>query len=410
MKSIGYRLAALAAILVGLGCSSKTSVSVKDGGSEAGVAMDGKSMDGKGVDSLRSDVNAMVDGGRGVDTRDVGGIDLAASDVSTNGRDAREVGGIDVAALEASVAVRDTRDAGSAIDGERDARDSAGARNDASDSPLGGTPDGSVIDVGVDSRPAALGTCASPIVVQLNGSPVNVTVSTAAADHHLDSPCASNGGDVIVKFRVPTEQPQLVYADTFGAAWNTVLFFSDTCDKPTAPTTGAGMVACNDDACGTGQSQVVAALGLGYHYLIVSGANGESGDVTVHIQTASLGNGSVSVLPHGTGVRKGTTSGSDSSDLCDASGPKDNYWWLTCPTDVGGDLNASTCQGTNWDTVLSLQIPRDKVSDCNDDDYSCGMQSTIKDTVSPGAGIQVLIVGGATGTSMGDYSLTYTRP
>jgi hypothetical protein len=38
------------------------------------------------------------------------------------------------------------------------------------------------------------------------------------------------------------------------------------------------------------------------------------------------------------------------------------------------------------------------------------MQSTIAYALPPGAGIQVLTVGGATGTSIGDYTLTYTRP
>jgi hypothetical protein len=280
---------------------------------------------------------------------------------------------------------------------------------DAVDAPQNGETNADVIAAQVDSTPVGLGTCASPIVVQLDSTLVDVEVGTTTAGHILAAPCASNGADIVLKFRVPTQQPQLIYADTFGASWNTVLFFTDACDKPKPPT-GTDTVACSDDACGTSQSQVVAALGYGYHYLIVSGANGESGDVTVHLQSAVLGNGTTTTLPQGTGSFTGTTSGIDRSGLCETSGAKDSYWWLSCPSYVGGPFSASTCKGATWDTALSLQVPRDGVLACNDDDKDCGMQSTLGTTISPGAGIHLLTVGGTTGTSMGDYTLAYTRP
>jgi hypothetical protein len=47
---------------------------------------------------------------------------------------------------------------------------------------------------------------------------------------------------------------------------------------------------------------------------------------------------------------------------------------------------------------------------CNDDDNACGMQSTIATTIASGAGIHLLTVGGAAGSSMGAYTLSYTRP
>jgi hypothetical protein len=188
-----------------------------------------------------------------------------------------------------------------------------------------------------------------------------------------------------------------------------MLMFSDTCDKAQLPT-GAGTVACNDDACGTSQSQVAAILSYGNHYLIVSGVQSAGGDVTIHLQSAVLGNGPIAALPVGTGSARGTTSGNDRSGLCDTSGAKDSYWWQSCPDDAAGTFTASTCGGARWDTALSLQIPRADAVSCNDDDNNCGMQSTIAYPMPPGAGIQVLTVGGATGTSVGDYTLTYTRP
>jgi hypothetical protein len=47
---------------------------------------------------------------------------------------------------------------------------------------------------------------------------------------------------------------------------------------------------------------------------------------------------------------------------------------------------------------------------CNDDYLPCGMQSYISATVPPGAGINVLMLGGSSMVSYGSYSLTYTRP
>jgi hypothetical protein len=238
---------------------------------------------------------------------------------------------------------------------------------------------------------------------------MDVAVSTTQASHIFGLPCASNGQDLVIKFAVRSQQPQLIYADTFGTTWNTVLFFSDACNKAKPPTsTGTDAVVCSDDACGTTQSQVVAALGYGWHYLIVSGANGESGDVTVHMQSAALGNGPSVTLPQGSSAVQGTTSGTDRSGLCEASGAMDNYWWLSCPDDTGGDVKATTCYGASFDTILGLQIPRVDVLSCNDDDSTCGMQSTLFTSVPPGAGVQVLTVGGATGS--GDYTLVYTRP
>ena len=154
-----------------------------------------------------------------------------------------------------------------------------------------------------------------------------------------------------------------------------------------------------------------AALYLGCCFLLLRRSfNGESGDTTVHIQGAVLGNGPTSALPGGAGSVQGITSGMDRSGLCDTSGAKNNYWWLSCPDDVGGAFTASTCGGARWDTALQLQIPRTDTLSCNDDDPICGMQSTVATTLPPGAGIQVLTVGGTTGDSMGAYALTYTRP
>jgi hypothetical protein len=148
-------------------------------------------------------------------------------------------------------------------------------------------------DVPVDTAPI-LGTCAAPIEIPSDVSHVDLSVNTASALHLVDFPCVSNGGDIV--FKIESNQPEMAYADTFGTAWNTALFFTDTCDSVNPPE-GTDMVTCSDDACGTTQSQAFAKLSYGYHYLIVSGPNGEGGDVIVHFQRAPIGNGPLVPLP-----------------------------------------------------------------------------------------------------------------
>jgi hypothetical protein len=386
MYPIKHRLPALALLLLGFGCSSKASQSGKDGSAnngEAGRAVDSQALDSNALDTKTKDTGS-VDGGISQDGR-------AAIDASDTSRDT----GAKDSALDRGDAF-DTSQAKDGIDSAT-SKDATDAATDAA------------MDAPIDGGPIpGLGTCASPIKIPQGSVHLDLTRDTTGAAHVLDFPCADNGSDLVFLIDVSSQQPQLVYADTFGTDWNTALFITDTCDTPKP--SGDLAAVCSDDACGTGQSQVAAALGYGYYYLIVSGANGESGSVTVHIQTAALGTGPTTVLPQGSGSVEGTTSGGDRSALCDAAGPINNYWWLSCPDDVGGAFRASTCDGLKWDTVLGLQIPRTDSLSFNDDDDACGMRSTLASTLPPGAGLQVLTVGGSSGKDLGSYTLTYTRP
>jgi hypothetical protein len=276
-------------------------------------------------------------------------------------------------------------------------------RDGGVDAPVGPT-DG---PARIDALVAGPGTCDMPVMIPSNVAHTDVLVTTTGAAHAFDLPCATNGGDVVLTFTLT--QRELVYADTFGATWNTVLYFSNTCG-PSAPSADVGTVACSDDACGSPQSQAVAVLGYGRHYLIVSGVNGASGAATVHFQHAPIGNGPLTLLPAGSGTRSGTTSGSGFANDCEAAGPDNSYWWRTCPDYAGGAFSASTCNGAMFDTVLSLQIPRTDIASCGDDDPKCGIQSTLGTPVPAGAGINVLTVDSNTGSNAGDYTITYTRP
>jgi len=256
--------------------------------------------------------------------------------------------------------------------------------------------------------PAASGTCDNPIPIPTDVSQADIAVDTSGRAHILDVPCATTGSTVVLTFILT--QNELVYADTFGASWNTVLSFGDDCDGGSGVQPAAGTVACSNDACGTSLSQAVALMGYGRHYLFVTGTPNQSGPVTVHFQHALAGSGSLTQLPAGMGTLQGTTSGTGSVSLCEASAPENSYWWVTCSTYQGGVLAASTCTGTAFDTVLSLQVPKAGTLNCADDDPVCGVRSNMNTVVPKGAGIHVLTVDGGTGSAKGAYTLKYQRP
>lgn len=404
----------LALILLAAGCSKGNSQGGAEDAAGAGAAPD------SGVAAAET----QVDLARVIDAAD------AARDGRADGSDVR------IGDTRDAAAVRDTaggEEGGEVGDGgdkadSRDAadrRDSAGGTLDVAAVSDTAKPDGPAdaaqnkdgakdttndlrkADGKLDS-PRANG-CDNPVVIPMDSPHVDLALTTTGAAHNSDIPCAQGGSDVVLSFTLL--QDELVYADTFGATWNTLLFFSADC--PVAHGTGVvsgATAACNDDACNTTQSQAWALLRTGVYFLILSGVNGESGDVTLHFQHAAAGDGPVTTLAKGTDAVGGTTDGVGPTDVCEAPGPSSTYWWLTCPDYLGGAFAASTCTGTTFDTVLSLQIPRTDSVSCIDDTDPCGTRSSMSATLPPGAGLNMLTVGGATPSAGGVYLLTYTRP
>ena len=277
-------------------------------------------------------------------------------------------------------------------------------------SPVGSGGAGGDLSGGTGSGGATWvnGSCDLPYMLATDTSHVEVDIGTLERVDTVNLPCATSAKVVVLSFNLM--QTELVYADTFGASWDTVLAFADSCDGTfsTLPVTGAN--ACSDNACGTSQSQAVALLGYGQHFLYVGGVSGTRGVATVHFRHAPVGNGPLVMLPPGTGSTQGTTQGRGAVNMCQASGADNSYWWQSCPSYPGGAMTASTCSGTSFDTVLSLQIPGSGVSSCADDDPSCGVQSKMSATIPAGAGIYVLTVDGTAGRDAGNYTLAFTRP
>jgi hypothetical protein len=253
--------------------------------------------------------------------------------------------------------------------------------------------------------------CAAATSIPLSAANprVDLAATTVGASHDVDVPCASGAGaDVFYKFAF--SKRVFVYADTFGATWDTSLFLlDDTCTPLTASTT-AGDAVCSDDACGKPQSQIVAVLEPGTYRLGLSGRG--QGAATIHFEWALAGGGAIAQLPQGSTVQHGTTSGEGNIDGissdCLAAGPENSYWWARCPSDPGGTLTASTCGGTTWESIVEVQIPKSVQYQCNLD--GCGLQATMSTLVPAGAGLGVLSVDGQSGTDVGEYALTVSRP
>lgn len=292
--------------------------------------------------------------------------------------------------------------------GEADGGPSGTADGDSSATDAGVTPDATVVGAGNDHCADA-----TPIPLSAANPRVNLVTSTASATHDMDAPCSTGDSpDVFYKFAF--SKRVFVYADTFGASWDTALFLlSDSC-TPITTATMAGDSLCNEGSCGTSQSRIVALLEPGFYRLGLSGKNGAKGGATIHFEWTPAGSGTIAPLPKGVSVQTGTTvagggniDGFDSK--CLAAGAEDSYWWARCPADPGGALSASTCDGTTWGSIVDVQVPNSAASyKCSVE--ACGLQADLHSTIPAGAGLAVVSIDGQKGNDFGNYTMNVTRP
>ena len=333
--------------------------------------------------------------------------------------DAKEVAKPDAKSGDARV-TPEGGEAGNAHDAGVDSHDGVDAKGgDDSGEPADG---GSGTDAGasdsesgqnIDAAPPPNDKCANatPIQINANAAHVDIPTTTLGATHDIDAPCVSDhGADVYYSFGV--SKRVFVYADTFDATWDTVLYLlASDCTALTASTT-TGDAICNDNACGKKQSQVAALLEPGDYVLGLSGRGNSAGTATLHFEYALAGGGAASPLSQGNTVSMGSTSGTsnitDINSSCIAAGAEDSYWWMSCPGDVGGSLAASTCGAATWETVLELEIPATAPYVCSLD--ACDLQTTLNAMIPAGAGLRVLAVDGEGGSDEGAYTLTSARP
>lgn len=232
--------------------------------------------------------------------------------------------------------------------------------------------------------------------------------TTQNARQDFTAPPYESSWSADVYYRFTLDAPAVVYADTVGSSWDTMLAFADTSCRalPTTP----GEPRINDDACGL-QSQVVARLGAGTWHLVVGGYLGAQGPFVAKLQRVRAPSGTVVRVGLGTSSVVGTTAGTTGalSLPCGGNGPEDLLWWTSCGG-PSGTFRASTCGTTTWNTVLGYIGPGG-ISACSQD--ACGLQSDLAVSLPSNSGFHALYIDGyADGRNSyaGSYAVAVTRP
>ena len=361
--------------------------------------------------------DAGADGGKDGAASEGGGSDGALPDSSMNEADGSEDGSV---TTEGGATSEGGPTEGGAVDGgtTSEGGGSEGGPNggdgggDSSPPADGGSEGGALVPASSD--------CTAPTHINLMTNAVDLTTTFEAADAAtglISPPCAAGAVSSEVFYSFNFSSSVYVYADTFGSSATTVLFFlspsTNTANcSPITASTMTGDRLCSEAACTTSQSQVVGLFEPGPYILGVALVGGTSGTTTTHFQYALAPSGPSKQLPQGSSVQTGSTVGTGSINMppCNAVGGENGFWWMNCPTDTGGQLAASTCDGgTTWESVIATEIPQAATTYACEDD-SCLPGTSFTNTIPSGAGFRALILGGLTVGASGSYSMSVTRP
>jgi cysteine-rich repeat protein len=257
--------------------------------------------------------------------------------------------------------------------------------------------------------PACPSNDAPANAIDISGGGMWTVDLSTAHDDITGTMCGNAGGrDAFYQFSLPNDE--VVYLDTFGSNFDILVkFFSGTCDNI------IDELGCDDDACGTLQSQGAGQLPAGDYCVVVDqiSANETRGSVML---TFRRGGRTGSQIPLGAGLTQAgdTSGGSDQMSTSCGQGdpPDDGYWFLSCPGDTL-TIDATTCNDPTayFDTVLSVRSAANVGNeiDCNDDDTSCVSDtSTLNGVTVTGPDLHWLVVDGYDTTDEGPYLITYS--
>lgn len=280
---------------------------------------------------------------------------------------------------------------------------------------------GQVCRAGLCLYPApANDTSNGAITISLSQPTQTITATTLGANTDASIPttcgasiCAPSGmgnptPDVYYTFTL--QQREIVYADTFGANYDTVLQLQNAAGQNITPPTISD-ITCSNDSCTSRQSQIAAVLPAGVYFLVVSGCAGTSGVTPVrfqHLPAATNVNARRSLTTPQFDIT-GTlpANGRSNTSACSGAGTEDMYWFLTCPNDPARLLHATTCNaGTAFDSVLYERTPgRMPDTVCNDDaSFACTNRSSITSSIPAGAGVHAMYVDAFSGV-VGAYTV-----
>jgi hypothetical protein len=248
----------------------------------------------------------------------------------------------------------------------------------------------------------------SPTIISASGT---FAADVRFANDNVAPTCqtATGGRDVFYQFTLSTAQ--IVYVDTFGSNYDTVLRLENgTCSA------NAAQSQCVNNSCSGTLSQLAVSLTAGTYCLAVDQA---SSSVTAGTLAMSFvfGGRTGTPLATGTGLTvSGNTCGSTNvtNPACATStAPDVAYWFTLCPS-TSRTLAAETCNAaTSWDTMLSARQSSGVTGGelaCNDDMGGACPSNQVASEISlalSGPGLFWMIVDGFS-TSCGAYTVDYS--
>lgn len=218
--------------------------------------------------------------------------------------------------------------------------------------------------------------------------------------------CSGDGGRDVF-YSINLAAPRVYYFDTFGSSFDTVIRVYDRACATVG--TGATARACQNDSCSGTASQVAVSLPAGQSCVVIDQASSDETTGSVKLAVFA-GSRDGMPLPAGMQTLTGNTSTSTNvmdpaNNSCnDASGGKDlAYFFTLCPAQTL-TLDAETCDGANWDTVLYVRNGNTTQLTCNDD--ACdGSRSRITNVSITNGTFYWLIIDGYDSGDSGSYTL-----
>ena len=213
--------------------------------------------------------------------------------------------------------------------------------------------------------------------------------------------CTGGGGSDLF-FRISINQPEVIYLDTLGSAYDSVIIIKPgECTETSTPT------ACVDDSCNGPNAQGAWNLAAGVHCIVVD-AKGSAATGTGQL-TVVRGGHAGAELTGGAGTVTGNTCNGNDDNMpaqscatCPAA--QDDHWFFTvCPGQMF-NADADTCTAPAYDSVLQIRSATGTSLTCEDGDQ-CGSGSENVSVAISQPGMYWIVVDGCGGC--GTYTLTY---
>jgi hypothetical protein len=183
---------------------------------------------------------------------------------------------------------------------------------------------------------------------------------TTGARNDITLSCGVTSTSPDVFYRLDVLRREVVYADTMGSSFDTVIALVTAAGVEATTVNGA---ACNDDgpcASTPGASQLIAVLEPGTYYLAVSGQLARSGPFVLHVQRLPGGSVANRPMPPGSSVLNGSIGGpGNTSPTCATTSGlagEDAWYFARCPTSGAVSYHAYAsqyCGGTYFAGMMS---------------------------------------------------------